>query len=67
MPNGILGCTKPGTVTFNVDGTVYGLNGFALDHGYPAVDPIWKSAEPGPKADLGPMIQNGLALCNTTS
>jgi Protein of unknown function (DUF2511) len=67
VPNGILGCTKPGTVTFNADDTVYGLNGIALDHGYPAVDPIWKSATPGSQADLGPMIQKGLTLCGTPS
>ena len=67
VPNGILGCTRPGIVTFDADGTVYGLNGTALDHGYPTVDPIWKSATLGPQADLGPMIQKGLALCGTSS
>jgi hypothetical protein len=67
VPNGILGCTQPGTVTFNADGIVYGLNGTALDHGYPAVDPIWKSATSGPQADLGPVIEEGLALCGTPS
>lgn len=66
VPRGILGCTKPMTVTFNVNSTVYGLNGTAIDHGYPAVDPIWKSETPGPRADLGPMIQKGLTLCGAS-
>ena len=64
VPRGILGCTKPQSVTFNVNGTLYGVNGSAIDHGNQPVDPIWKTASPGPRADLGPMIQKGLSLCN---
>lgn len=60
----LLGCTKPQSVTFNVNGTLYGVNGAAIDHGNQPVDPIWKTASPGPRADLGPMIQKGLSLCN---
>jgi hypothetical protein len=67
VPSGILGCTQPpfpGEVTFNVDGTVYGLNGTALDSGYKGVEQIWRP-EPGDglKVSVGGMIERGLKLC----
>lgn len=63
VPRGILGCTAPGEVTFNVEGTVYGLNGTALDHGLPEVNPIWRPTSEGLKVDIGGMIDRGLKLC----
>lgn len=70
VSHGILGCTQPpfpGEVTFNVDGTVYGINGTALDNGYKDVKPIWKKVHhpliPGMRVDIGGMIDKGLGLC----
>jgi Protein of unknown function (DUF2511) len=67
VPSGILGCTQPpfpGEVTFNVDGTVYGLNGTALDSGYKGVEPIWRpDPSDGLKVSVGRMIERGLKLC----
>lgn len=63
VPRGILGCTDPQTVTFNVNGTLYGINGTAIDHGYQPIDPIWKLASPGPRVSLGSVIEKGLSLC----
>jgi hypothetical protein len=66
VSHGILGCTKPpfpGEVTFNVEGTTYGLNGTALDNGYKEVNPIWHSVGEGIKVDIGGMIDRGLKLC----
>ena len=39
VSSGVVRC-EGNAVTFEADGTVYGLNGFALASGYPAVDPI---------------------------
>jgi hypothetical protein len=64
--SGTLGCTQPpfpGAVTFNVNGTTYGLNGTAQDSGFPAVNPIWKKAPGGLRVDIGGMIDKGLSLC----
>jgi hypothetical protein len=66
VPRGILGCSRPpfpGEVTFNVEGTVYGLNGTGLDQGLPEVNPVWRSASGGLKVDIGEMIERGLKLC----
>jgi hypothetical protein len=66
VSRGILGCSRPpfpGEVTFNVEGTVYGLNGTALDQGLPEVNPVWRFAGSGLKVDIGEMIERGLKLC----
>jgi hypothetical protein len=66
VSHGILGCTEPpspGKVTFNVEGTVYGINGTALDQGLPEVNPVWRSAGGGLRVDIGGMIERGLKLC----
>lgn len=47
------------------DGTTYGLNGVALDHNYPRIDPIW-AADPGSdglKLDMSPLMDKASALC----
>jgi hypothetical protein len=59
VPRGILGCTKLQSITFNVNGTLYGVNGTAIDHGNQPVDPIWKTASLGPRVDLGPHDPEG--------
>jgi hypothetical protein len=58
-----IGCTDPGEVTFNAEGTLYGVNGTALDQGLPAIDLIWRSAGGGLKVDIGGVIDRGLKLC----
>ena len=62
---GILGCQQPpipGAVTFNVDGAVYGVNGFGSEK-YADIKPIWRPAPGGLRVDIGPMIDRGLKLC----
>lgn len=53
-------------VTFTTpDGTVYAVNGHALDAGYPDIKPIWKK-DPGSyglRVNIGPLIDRGLRLC----
>jgi hypothetical protein len=67
VPRGILGCTQPpfpGAVTFNVNGTLYAINGTAEDaHVGRDVMPIWKKAPGGLRVDIGGMIDKGLNLC----
>lgn len=66
VSQGILGCTQPpfpGAVTFNVEGTVYAVNGTAEDLGYKDIDPIWKKAPEGLRVDISGMIDKGLTLC----
>jgi hypothetical protein len=69
VDHGILGCTQPpfpGAVTFNVDGTLYAINGTAEDaHMGRNVNPIWKKVphSGGLRVDIGGMIDKGLALC----
>lgn len=54
-----------GAVTFEADGTVYGLNGTAKSRGFPEFDPIWLDDPQveGLKTNVGPIIERGLALC----
>jgi hypothetical protein len=62
----ILGCTQPpfpAAVTFNVDGTVYAVNGTAEDAGDKDIDPIWKQAPDDQRVDIGGMIDKDLSLC----
>jgi hypothetical protein len=69
VPSGTLACTGgDDEVTFNTTGTTYGVNGTAISHGLPPIDPIWKAAaDPGPRADLGPLIQEGIKLCQSSA
>ena len=66
VSRGVLGCTVPNQITFNNSGTLYGLNGTAMDHGLPPIDPIWKP-DGDARADIGPMIDEGMKLCNPPS
>lgn len=63
VSHGVLGCTDPQQVTFNVDGTAYAVNGSAMDAGFRDIKPIWKPAPGGLRVDIGPMIDKGLTLC----
>ncbi|MBD2019212.1 hypothetical protein H6F43_03310 [Leptolyngbya sp. FACHB-36] len=67
VPSGELRCEKRGSggelVIFRSGGKDYGVNGTAQSSGYPAIDPIWKSAVPGPKVQVGTVIKLGRDLC----
>ncbi|MEA2249923.1 MAG: hypothetical protein QOG70_165 [Solirubrobacteraceae bacterium] len=52
-----------GEVTFRARGRTYGLNGLALQAGYPRPDPIWKKASYGLRVTIGDVLDRGLALC----
>jgi hypothetical protein len=47
------------------DGREYGVNGTALDEGYPRINPIWRNSGESwaPKVNIGPLISKGLSLC----
>jgi hypothetical protein len=65
---GVLRCEGSGgvgQVTIDVDGTKYAVNGSAKgDKSNAAIDPIWaEDTTPGLKKSIGPLIQEGLALC----
>lgn len=70
VSSGVLRCDEPGEVTFTApDGTTYWVNGTAgnaaaLNEWY-RIDPIWKDdpADPYLKISIGPLIDDGLALC----
>jgi hypothetical protein len=65
--SGALTCDPVGSVSFTADGGgTYAVNGTAKTHtSWPDIDQIWADAPdgPGPKADIGDLIDAGLALC----
>jgi hypothetical protein len=69
VDSGTLACEGSngiGAVTFESSGITYGLNGVALQKGYPKVDPIWAANTElglGLKKDIGVLIDRGLELC----
>jgi hypothetical protein len=71
VESGTLRCDEPGAVTFTSDdnGTTYWVNGTAGDmadsNGWQDIRPIWADdpANPGLKISIGPLIDDGLALC----
>lgn len=65
---GVLRCEGSGgvgQVTIEVDGIKYAVNGSAKgDKSNAPIDPIWaEDTTPGLKKSIGPLIQEGLALC----
>lgn len=61
-----LRCRDGVSVTFEADGTEYGVNGTAQDAGYPSVKPIWADDEElgnGLKVDISDVLNYGLSLC----
>ncbi|MEA2255070.1 MAG: hypothetical protein QOG35_1115 [Solirubrobacteraceae bacterium] len=52
-----------GEVTFRARGRTYGLNGLALQAGFPRPNPIWKRAGYGLRVNIGDVLERGLALC----
>jgi hypothetical protein len=66
VDHGKLRCEGDIEVIFTApDGTEYGVNGTALDHGFKDIHPIWAVDPSGltPKKDIGPLIDKGLSLC----
>jgi Protein of unknown function (DUF2511) len=71
VESGTLRCDDPGAVTFTSNGTTYWVNGTAGDYGaddqgWKDIRPIWANDPdiPGLKISIGPLIDDGLALCN---
>lgn len=63
---GTLRCRDGVSVTFEADGTEYGVNGTAQDAGYPSVKPIWaddKELGNGLKVDVSEVLDYGRGLC----
>jgi Protein of unknown function (DUF2511) len=71
VSGGVLRCEEPSLVTFTTDnGTTYAVNGsargFSEDRGWvDDISPIWRDdpAFSGLKISIGPLIDDGLALC----
>ncbi|MGQ0846525.1 MAG: DUF2511 domain-containing protein [Sporichthyaceae bacterium] len=65
VDSGVLSCFAGG-VYFTTGGTRYTVNGIADSRGDGAdIAPIWsKSNNPGPRKNIGPLIDTGLGLCN---
>jgi hypothetical protein len=66
VDRGTLACLPIDQVIFTApDGTTYGVNGTARDHGYPDITPIWRKdpTVPGTRVYSGDVIDAGLALC----
>ena len=69
VDRGVLSCNGSngtGQVFFTAGGKTYAVNGLARGtKKYPSVDEIWADnpAGPGPKKDIGPLIERGLQLC----
>ena len=69
VDRGVLSCNGSngtGQVFFTAGGKIYAVNGLARGtKKYPPVDEIWADnpAGPGPKKDIGPIIERGLKLC----
>ncbi|WP_431040823.1 DUF2511 domain-containing protein [Streptomyces sp. P1-3] len=63
---GTLRCRDGASVTFEADGTEYGVNGTAQDAGYPSVKPVWADDPAlghGLKVDISEVLNYGLSLC----
>jgi hypothetical protein len=73
VSEGVLECRKLNLATgrklpmvlFHANGKIYGVNGTASTRFEP-IDKIWLDNPdiPGTKINIGPMIQEGLKLCN---
>ena len=71
IDSGTLNCAPGDAVTFEADGQTYAVNGTAMGRaeaeGWRDMDPIWADdpAATGLKISIGPVIQRGLALCDS--
>lgn len=69
VTEGVVRCQESGgraVVTFvTPEGKIYGLNAGADAQGLPRIDPIWRREPdaPGARADLSPVLDRGLRLC----
>lgn len=65
VPSGTLQC-EADAVTFTAGGVTYAVNGMATTRDFGVdIDPIWRPNPdiPGAKVSIGPLIDDGLALC----
>lgn len=66
VDQGKLRCESPSAVVFTApDGSEYAINGAASTQGYAEIDPIWRNNPDisEAKVNIGPLIDDGLALC----
>lgn len=66
VDQGQLRCEAPSRLVFtDPNGSEWGVNGMAITHGYPEIDPIWADNPeiPGTKKNIGPLIDRGLSMC----
>jgi len=63
---GILSCEGQGIVTFIANKKIYAVNGLADAARYKNIDEIWLNGKDSyqPKIGLGPIINEGLKLCD---
>jgi Protein of unknown function (DUF2511) len=67
VESGVLACESAGAVTFTANGTTYAVNGIAESQDAGAdIDPIWTDTGAGLKKNIGPLIDRGLELCDST-
>lgn len=67
VDEGILSCERGSAVVFTTDGRRYAVNGTAMTLNLGAdLDPIWAPDPAGvtPKMNIGPLIGDGLELCD---
>jgi hypothetical protein len=65
VPTAYLVCTN-GSVTAEINGVQYAVNGTARSRGYPEIEPYWRfdpEAGVGLRVNIGPFISYGLSLC----
>lgn len=73
VPSGVVACIQPpilGAIIFTAQPSThpraYGINGTALDDGYPDAKPIWRKVShgvPGQRVYIGDVIDRGLKAC----
>ncbi|MEM1308125.1 MAG: DUF2511 domain-containing protein [Cyanobacteria bacterium P01_H01_bin.153] len=68
VSEGIVRCHPPTAITFEADGVIYSVNGtadgMAASEGWSDINPIWlDSNDPGPKVNIGDVIDYGQSLC----
>jgi Protein of unknown function (DUF2511) len=64
IESGLLRC-RAGAVTFETGGSVYAVNGLAMNNTQNLdIGPIWVSGVDTPKKNMSPLIAAGTALCD---
>ena len=64
VESGLLRC-QAGAVTFETGGSVYAVNGLAMNNQQNLdIGPIWASGVNTPKKSMSPLVDAGTALCD---